>query len=230
MPVRAALPSGAQCAVNDLALPPKPPPCGSVFGSDCQKCQFAPTRFVQARSEVFSIAQTEPVAWFVHSGLVKLVVYDNSGREFLLDLLGPGDLLGAEVCFGEAYASTAIALVDTEVCGVRCDPKALTPPQLAYVAKNLQTQLARARRHQQSLGSFRARDKLVRHLIDHLEFDGTAPFYPQRLSLRDMANMVGISAETVCRVLADLERDGIVAADRGKIRILSIRKLRVDGG
>ncbi len=99
-----------------------------------------------ARNPVFAAGEAAGMAWIVQSGLVKLVAYDNSGREFLLDLVGPGEMIGSEACFGEAYTCTAVAVADSELCAIRCEHKTLTMQQLRYVAKTAQGQGRRSQR------------------------------------------------------------------------------------
>lgn len=210
-----------------IVVPKFPPPCNGVFGQECAHCTAASVHQFAARAAVFAAGADARQIFIIHQGLLKLTLGDRAGREFVLELLGPGEVAGTEAAFAEQYAATATALEPTVVCTVRCETVQQQGPAARFVCEATARQLARARRHQQTLGSFRVRDKVVRHLLEYVQGDSRGLFYQRRLALRDMANLIGSTAESVCRALAELEADGIIASERNRIRILSPKKLRV---
>jgi CRP/FNR family transcriptional regulator len=86
----------------------------------------------------------------------------------------------------------------------------------------------RARIEQLSYKSAAAR--VARALIDlaeeHGVTDDRGTILAFKLSQRDLANLVGLTRETVNMMLHDFQRRGLTEADRRTIRLLDVPKLR----
>jgi CRP-like cAMP-binding protein len=168
----------------------------------------------------------------LRSGRVKLVRVDSSGRAHVAALLGPGDLFGIEAIFDSAYSTGAEALTDCELCLCSADQiKDLmeqVPRVSSDLARYLHQQLSLARDQQVVTSAPSAQAKLAGYLLQNLPegADANATRVARDLTLRDLGGILGISAETVCRALADLRARGIVETGASGIRVLDAEALR----
>jgi CRP-like cAMP-binding protein len=53
---------------------------------------------------------------------------------------------------------------------------------------------------------------------------------PLHLSREEIANILGLTTTTVCRVMTDFQRKAIIVAPRGSVRILDRMRLRLMSG
>jgi CRP/FNR family transcriptional regulator, cyclic AMP receptor protein len=168
----------------------------------------------------------------IRSGRVKLVKTDESGREHVSAILGSGDLFGFEAVFDSAYATSAEAMTDGEVClASSAELKELLAelPGLALdLLRYLHFQICRSRDRQACLGSLGARAKLAGYLLHSLAGAETADRTVARdLTLRDLGGILGLSPETVCRTLGALRSRRIVEVLPAGIRVLDVPALRL---
>jgi len=168
----------------------------------------------------------------LRSGRVKLVRVDASGRAHVAALLGEGDLFGIEAIFDSAYSTGAEALTDCELCLCSSDQiKDLieqVPRVASDLARYLHQQLSLARDRQVVASAPSAQAKLAGYLLHRLP-EGSNPndcWVARHLTLRDLGGILGISGETVCRVLAELRERGIVETGAAGIRVLDAEALR----
>ncbi len=192
-------------------------------------CQRATRRSLRARSIVYDTSTPATSAFIVRSGAVKLCTWDAAGREHLLDLALPGVVLGCEGVFGGPHGATAVALVSTTLCVLQAEDlvHALDDdPQLARkMAAHLHAALLRAREHVVLLGLTGAPARIARHLADRIEPHPEGATVRRVLTLAEVGARTAMSAETVCRVMAEFEATGILRADAKVIHILDEDRL-----
>jgi CRP-like cAMP-binding protein len=161
---------------------------------------------------LYLIGEPGRVLYTVRRGMLKLVSYLPDGTERIVSLLTGGDSAGIEVVVGSAYKHTAITLTETEVCRIplsvveRLD---LLAPQLARQLRlRWQRALDNADRSliEFATGTAEAR---IAHLLLYLSAQsGDSSGFD--LSRHDMGSLLGITAETASRTMADLKRRGAV--------------------
>lgn len=171
----------------------------------------------------------------VRSGRVRLVKIDESGREHTTAILESGDLFGVEAAFDSEYATGAQAMTDAEVCQVSAaDLRNLIAdvPRFALeLTRYLNYRLGRAQEQLVYLQSRRACERLARFLLHHLPDDpGSPPTVPWDMSLRELGSALGLTPESVCRAVAALRAEGILANGPGGVRIRDVEALRTRCG
>jgi len=170
------------------------------------------------------------------AGRVKVSRSTASGRESVVDLLTPGDLVGTLTALGDpTYPETAEALTTT--CALQIDPAAFravltTHPQVALrVLDDLASRLTRARsdlgHHSADTVSQRVATTLLR-LADKLGQEragagGTLLQIP--LSRADLAGMTSSTPESVSRVMSQLRKDRIIDSGRRWTAVLDRPRL-----
>ena len=157
--------------------------------------------------------------YLVCHGAVKLYHSDRSGRDHILEIAGPGALLG-ELSLGEDRMSVcAEAVTETQAACITREHLAgflqRHPETALRILAALSRELALARRKVRTLALKRAESRLADLLLHLAALEGAlAPGsrLPMRYARRELAEMIGVTTETVIRLLAALKRKGALGA------------------
>jgi len=168
----------------------------------------------------------------VTSGVVKIYSVTPDGQEQIVGFANRHHLMvGLQSLSNETYADSAVAETTVTACKIR--KRAL----LAAVSKNaeitfhligaLNSQLAMSRdlvRVTEHHGAAAKVASLILLLCPEVE-NGRVE-YPLPFSRSEIASILGLSEETVCRQMAKMRREGLFYAPRGRIEIRDWEKLR----
>jgi len=151
------------------------------------------------------------VIYSIRRGLVKLLHYAGDGTRRIVRMLGPGASIGLELLDGlEGYRHTAVTVNSVDACRIPlATVKALQPkhPELCnQVRQHLQDHLDRADEWIIALGTGSARERVAHLLLMLGEFSTEPNGDIVLLGREDMAAIVGISVETVSRIIAEFKR------------------------
>ena len=155
----------------------------------------------------------------VQEGLVKAMLFDDDGRVALVALHGPGEMFGELALFSDTpREATAIAVVPTTVVQVTRDaywrilernPKACGA-MFAHLGRTIQ----RLEERYEDLVFQDVPGRLAKYL---LEIDQQGTQLP--ITQDDLAAAIGSTRVTVNKLLADLERRGLIRVDRRRIEV-----------
>jgi len=162
--------------------------------------------------------------YVITEGEVKVYCNDGSGKEVILNILGPGEY------FGE------IALVDDQPRSASV--MTLTPTRVTMITKtnfkkwldenpDMSFNLIRALTKQvraltdsvKNLALMDVYGRVAHTLLDLAEDEDGVKVVKQKLTHQDIANMVGASREMVSRILKDLSTGGYITVDKKYIII-----------
>lgn len=173
--------------------------------------------------------------YIIRTGRVKIVRTSSSGKEQIIKILSPGDLLGFEIFYnGETYANTAVAMDDCELCYIDRNGFFEILEREPDIARKLILSMGRELRDAYErighLGLMNAREKLA-HLLCTLAKDyGVAEDGGVRLTLMlsrlEIAELLGITQETSIRLLKSFKEEGIIDIRRKEIFIKEMDRLR----
>lgn len=165
------------------------------------------------------------------SGQVKLSYYMPDGREQIIGLGVPGYLLGFDTLSDETYTYTASALSKAHVCKIRhrdlMDELKQHPDVVIRVLEALNNELKQTRELLRVMGGKTATEKtasFILSVVPHSETRGCKFAMP--FSRHEIADLLGLTVETVSRVMAELKRAGIIHAPRGSMEIRDASRLR----
>ena len=171
------------------------------------------TRLTVPRGDVlFHESEPGDCLYVIRSGKVKLGRRSNDGRENLLAVLGPGELLGELSLFDPGLrTATATALTDAVVLQMGHDELAKWLATTPSVAEHLLRTLARRlRRTNEALADLVFTDvpgRVAKALLDLAERFGQPSeaglHVHHDLTQEELAQLVGASRETVNKALAD---------------------------
>lgn len=175
----------------------------------------------QASSSVFSLG----------SGIVKIFSTSTDGREQIVGMSTPGKLLlGLQSIADESYEYTAVAETDVSACKIRHRGLLQAVQNHGDVALRLiasiNAQLAHSRSLMKVMGRKCAAAKIASfiQLIIPSSTHGNKRF-SLPFSRSEIADLLGLSEETVCRQMAKMKRRGVLYAPRGKIEVLDWEQL-----
>lgn len=176
----------------------------------------------------------------VRSGMLKVTVLTEDGREQITGFFLPGDLVGLDSVGLRQHASSAAALDDTVVCELPfsvLERHGQSVPRIqAALFRMLSGQIRREQSTLLLLGSLRAEERLAQFLIDMSERAqlhsnaecGTAIGMP--MTREEIGSYLGLKLETVSRTLSKLHREGVIEVVRRGVRIREVNKLRLLAG
>ena len=185
--------------------------------------QFGCTISVRRTHEIYGHDQPAEFCWRILSGCARTVRLMEDGRRQVGEFLWAGDLIGIDDL--ESYYSDAEAVTDVLL---RRYPRRIVEAQaqshaaLALWLRTLTLENLRAAHRQIALlGRKTSVEKIASFL---LEMDRrAAPIDGQPLELpmsrTDIADYLGLSIETVCRNLTQLQREGTLAILRSGIEL-----------
>ncbi|MBI5343842.1 MAG: Crp/Fnr family transcriptional regulator [Deltaproteobacteria bacterium] len=176
--------------------------------------------------------------YIIKGGRLKLVMSSSAGKEQIIKILNPGDLLGFEVLYdGVKYANSAVAMEDSELCYIGKDNFFKILEREPGIAKKLIISMGRELNHAYgrigNLGLLNAKEKLA-HLLYTLASEyGVKKDGGVKLSLTlsrlEIAGLLGITQETSIRLLKGFKEEGILDIKRKEIFIKSLDKLKLLG-
>jgi CRP/FNR family transcriptional regulator len=176
----------------------------------------------QPSSSLFSLTQ----------GTVKICSHTPDGQERIVGMSSPGSLLvGLQSINDTRHAYTAIAVTPVLACKLNHRTLLEISQQRGEVALRLiqaaGAQLAHSRAMMEVLGHKCAAAKVASFILlmtskaEQGESGFVMPF-----SRGEMAGILGLSEETVCRLMANMKRSGAIYAPRGKMEIRDWNQLQ----
>jgi len=186
------------------------------------KCGEALFMQGQVSSNLYSLA----------SGTVKICTHTPDGREQIVGLSSPGNLLvGLQSISDERYAYSAIASTSVQACKINHRTlfgRLRDKPELAIrLIRAMNSQLAHSRALMEVLGHKCAAAKIASFILlmtpkaEHGNCRFSLPF-----SRAEVASLLGLTEETVCRLMANMKREGTIYAPRGKVEIRDWQQLQ----
>ena len=196
------------------------------------------TSLHKKRDVIFVEGDPCPGFYVVKSGRVKLLKTSRDGKEQIIKILQPGELLGMETFYdGKRYGNTAMAMDDCEICFIEkrtfFDIIGRHPTIAKKIIIALSKELDNAYSKIGTMGLLNAKEKMA-HLLYTLAKDyGSNENGRIKLNLSlsrlEIAELLGITQETAIRLLKSFKDDGIIEIKRKEIIIKSPAKLELLG-
>ena len=162
--------------------------------------------------------------YMIISGRLKVMMGDADGKEVILALLGPGEIVGEMGLIDDSPRSaTVIAIEPSELLSLskrefhRC--LAENFDMAMGVMKGLVRRLREADRKIGSLALLDVYGRVAHLLIDMAENVNGQKVVTKRLPKQDIAKMIGASREMVSRVMKDLQLGGFIEVHGSKIML-----------
>jgi CRP/FNR family transcriptional regulator len=189
----------------------------------------------RARDYVFMEGDRAEWLCVVRTGRVKILRHSRTGRDVVLEMLGPGEVFGGvAVIERRPYPAAAQATEPSVVLKLPADPiVALSerhPSLIREMALMIGRRLRTAHDSVKSLSVDPVEARLASTLLRLASREGgrgrqavAVPFHLTRQSLADMA---GTTVETAIRVVSRWQRDGLVSDEGGRLVLRDPEGLR----
>jgi CRP/FNR family cyclic AMP-dependent transcriptional regulator len=183
------------------------------------------TREMRFPRAALIVRQGDPgdALYVVRAGAVKVAVSGDDGREVILDTLGVGDHFGELALLdGGPRSAHVVATEATILYVLRRDDFRREVERRPNVAWALLVELSRRLREADAkitgLVLLDVPGRVARLLLDRAE--GQPPVVARAPTHEMMAQMIGASRETVSRAMSELQKVGLIQAERRTITVL----------
>ena len=168
-------------------------------------------------------------------GRVRIYRVAPDGREFTLDVVGPGQVFGEmsltaqrlENAYAEAMEPTVVCIMKRE----DLERLVMDKPQVGLKLMSvLSERLSRAEDRMEDIALKEVPARLAGFILQLLESEGvvTREGYkiPTRYTHRELASVIGSKRETVTKAFTLLQRAGVVELKRRRIHVKDLKALR----
>ena len=170
----------------------------------------------------------------VRSGAFKTMSVSRHGEEKVTGFHMPGELLGLDAIHSGNHSFNAVALEDSEVCMIpfqRLERLAMGMPELQHqLLRLLSSDISRDHGLMLLLGSMTAEQRVAAFLLSlskrHQRLGFSATHFVLRMTREEMGNYLGLTIETVSRLMSRFQREGLVALRQRDIEIKDSVRLR----
>lgn len=190
-----------------------------VHEKGMDECFFAAAKSMTIKSQttVYIEGDAAQSIYFVHSGMVKLITHMPNGRARIVRILGNNTIFGLEGLLQEpAYKHTAVAVGNINVYRIGV-------PRLRGLMQHNAELTAKIIEHwhnhlyyadtwitQFSAGQIKSRVARLVNFLGAMEY-GQDSLCVRLLTCEEMAEVLGVTPESVSRVLAQFKRDNILS-------------------
>ncbi|WP_299595226.1 fumarate/nitrate reduction transcriptional regulator Fnr [uncultured Microbulbifer sp.] len=216
--------SCANCSVRALCLP------AGLSKSDIDRLEQVAHKktLVQAGSTLFRAGDTFTSLYAIRSGSFKSVVIAADGDAQVTHFALPGELLGLDAYSNQFHPSYAEALEDSSVCELpfsQLETLAQQVPGLQKQIFNLfSDELRQEKEMVMLLGKRSAEARMAALLVNISEryarrgYSATA--FNLTMPRTDIANYLGLTAETVSRLISRFQKQGVMKVNGRAVTLL----------
>jgi len=171
----------------------------------------------------------------IERGHAKVTTTAEDGREVVLAIRGPGDILGEMSALGgRPRSATVRALEALDALAIAAgDFEAFLEEHPSAALAILKVEIARLReadRQQFEFAAYQTLGRVARRLVELAERFGEASDGGVRIALRlsqeELAGWAGASREATTKALHDLREMGLIETDRRRLTVHDLERLR----
>lgn len=165
--------------------------------------------------------------YVLHKGLVKITKYSVDGKEQVMRILRPGDFMGEHHLFtNRTLEENAEAVVKSELCvikGTLLKELMIKYPKIAFkILEEISLRLANSEKLLKNIAIESVEKRVAEFLLNLVDEDNVVTLDMKK---KDIASMLGMSAETLSRTLSNFEKNNIIRQQKNKIFIVNINLL-----
>lgn len=189
---------------------------------------------VSAERDAMLFRANEPCSafYFVVSGMVKLYCRNDRNQEKIIEIVEPGQTFAEAALFsGQGYPVNARAMEDSELIAI--EGFAFTRflhqhPQLIWnMLSNLSRRLHQLVKQVETLSLHNAEQRVAAYLLEFSDVEAPqclVRHLPPRRA--ELAGILGITVETLCRVLTSLRKRDLIQTEDSRIEVLDLSGLQ----
>ena len=184
------------------------------------------------RTSVMTFEPNEPIytegdtaahTYTLRKGLIKLTKSLADGRTQIVNIIGHGQLFGFDGLADENYNHTALALTDCEICKLPMKDleriRASNPSVDKAMMQGWIQSLRAAENMLLDLGAKKAPERLASFLLKWCKDKEPGQWIDLPMSRTEIAELLGLTIETVSRFLSDWKRKGYIQNTRSSVKL-----------
>jgi CRP/FNR family transcriptional regulator len=213
------------CNLRDLCLPRGLDGAGVAAFSEMVSAR----KRVKRSETLYRTGEAFDAIYAVRSGFFKSRVIFDDGRDQVTGFHMAGEIVGMDGIGTERHTTDVIALEDSEVCVIpyaRLDE----PGMQRQLHKAMSRELVRDQGVMMLLGTMRAEERIATFLLSlsqrHAARGFSASEFHLRMTRDEIGSYLGLSLETVSRLLSRFQSDNLITVHQKHIRILDVPGLR----
>jgi len=215
--------SCGQCTMRSYCL------AGGLDGGQLEKFESGRgnVRILQGGQHLFRAGDKFSALYVVRSGMVKATVTAEDGEEQITGFYLPGEILGIDGIGGDRHTTSVTALETCSVCILPFQKLSSLVRELPALQQQLWRQTSREITTRQDLllamGHKDAEARIAGFLLSlsgrfkRIGFSASSFNLP--MGRHDIGNYLGMTLETVSRVLSRFEKAGLLSKDRRNITL-----------
>jgi CRP/FNR family transcriptional regulator len=207
--------------------------------ADDQRVESLCEHRLLVRRDHYLIRAGEPLdrLYFVNSGSLKSTLPDAEGRLQLVGFSLPGEILGMSAIGTGLHPGNAIALEDSRCCSIHYVDLIKLCQEIPALQHHLHQAMSRKIKRNYELmlmlGSMHAEERLVNFLFDmshrHAARGYSGSQFRLSMTRQDIGSYLGLKLETVSRLLASLNNEGVLGVNRREIIFRDLEALKQIG-
>src|SRR5699024_4899223 len=230
IPITAESPRCSSCILSDICLP---------VGMSPQDVALL-DEFIQERVrvpkgvELYGLGDKADAIYGLRSGAMKTQLQDAGGQIQITGFALTGGIIGMDGTGNPTHVSQAVALKDSEVCVVKTADIDRISPHLVVLQQQfrrlMSMEINRSHQMVMTLGTLRSEQRVAVFLLNissRLAALGySSRDFILRMSREEIGNYLGLTLETVSRLLSRFARDNLIQVRQREVRILDKESLQ----
>ncbi|UFJ41084.1 Crp/Fnr family transcriptional regulator [Brevibacillus humidisoli] len=171
---------------------------------------YGTRQFFKGKTVIYEQGTMGEGFYYLHKGLVKIVSSTVKGRERMLNIVVPGQILGVQSTDQQTHFTTAIAVKNTVVYHFSCEQfqeMLKVRPELLSLFTQTVSQKMRILLHAINMKALTSEEQVARLLLNICE---EFKNYEVPLTQQELADCAGLTRITVYKILKQWKEDGIV--------------------
>jgi len=193
-----------------------------------------PGRSIHKDEQVFSAGDPFTSIYVVKSGAIKTVSLSDQGIEQITGFFLPSETFGLDSVAFPHYGNSAVALETSAVCEIPFAKVELLCKQIPSLQRHFFDMMSREIHQDQELitllSKHNAEERVASLLLSISRRNELRKLSPNRLRLpmsrADIGSYLGLTVETVSRVLGRLQRQGLIRVDKKELDIVDFSGLK----
>ena len=200
----------------------------------CQIRNFLSRHSFGSRRTLFREGEPSTHLFLIREGQIKLTTSNADGREQIIGLGVTGHIIGFDSVEDDVYAYNAETISPVSACKIQHRDMLRVleqnPSVSLRIVEILNEELLQAKNLIRVLGQKGSVERIATFILSLVPRRGVGLEFSFPLSREEMAEMIGLRVETVSRVMAELQRQKVIEAPRGRMRVLDVTQLRLLSG
>lgn len=183
---------------------------------------------------IYHVGEPFKSVFSVRSGSVKSYYVNDDGQEQVTGFYLPGEIFGMDGIGHNKYTNSSAAMETSSICDIPFSRLEELSAQIPSLQRHLFQLMSREITHDQQLITLlskkNAQERVASLILDlsnrhsHRHLSATLLRLP--MSRIDIGNYLGLTVETVSRVLSRFQKQNILNVNKKEIEIINIKQLR----